>query len=62
MIYLTRLNQESILLNEDQIKYIAFIPESKVTMMNGEFFLVRESGEEIINRVIEFRRRIVVLE
>lgn len=58
MIKLTKLNNAEIVLNEEQIEYIEIIPESKVIMMNGKFHIVKESADEIIQRVIAFRKEI----
>ena len=44
MIQLTKLNGEVFLLNEEQVKYISFIPETKVFMMSDDYYLVKESG------------------
>ena len=48
MIVLTKLNNQPVLLNCMQIEAVELIPESKVVMMNGKFYLVKESAEEII--------------
>ena len=56
MIKLTKLNNAEIIVNEDQIEYIEIIPESKIIMMNGKFHIVKESADEILDKVIEFRR------
>lgn len=60
MIMLTKLNSEKIVLNSNQIESIELIPESKVTMMNGKFYLVQESAEEIIRKTVAYNRRIQV--
>lgn len=59
MIILTKLNGEYITVNDRQIEYIDQIPESKITMMNGRYHIVRESPQEIIERVVQFNRKIV---
>ena len=41
MIMLTKLNDNKIVLNCDQIESVELIPESKVIMMNGKFFIVK---------------------
>ena len=48
MIKLTRLNNDPIVINESQIMIIDSIPESKIVCMNREYFIVKESVEEII--------------
>lgn len=57
MIKLTKLNNVEIVLNEEQIEYIEIIPESKIVMMNGKFHIVKESADEIIQKVIAFRQQ-----
>ena len=58
MIVLTKLNDQQILLNCAQIEAVELIPESKIIMMNGRFYLVKESAEEIIEKTIEYNGRI----
>ncbi len=58
MIILTKLNGECITVNDRQIEYIDQIPESKITMMNGRYHIVRESPQEIIEKVVQFNRKI----
>lgn len=54
MIMLTKLNNEQIVLNCAQIEAVELIPEAKVIMMNGRFYIVKESAEEIIRKTIEY--------
>lgn len=58
MIMLTKLNNEQIVINSAQIESIEVIPESKVVMMNGKFYIVKESAEEIIEKTIEYNGKI----
>lgn len=58
MIVLTKLNNQPVLINCTQIEAVELIPESKVVMMNGKFYLVRESADEIIEKMIEYNGRI----
>lgn len=46
------------MLNCDQIESVELIPESKVIMMNGKFFIVKESAEEIIEKTIAYNEKI----
>ncbi len=57
MIMLTKLNDQEIVLNCAQIESVEVIPESKVVMMNGKFFIVKESAEEIIQKTIEYNKK-----
>lgn len=58
MIALTKINGEIIVINSKQIEHIDVIPESKITMMNGKYYIVRESVAEIIDKEIQFNRQI----
>lgn len=59
MIKLTKLNNEEFVINCSQIMTIDIIPESKVTLMNKEHFIVKESIDEIIDKTIEYNRRLL---
>ncbi|MGL5255962.1 MAG: flagellar FlbD family protein [Proteocatella sp.] len=56
MIKLTKLNNEEFVINCYQIMTIDIIPESKITLMNKEHFIVKESVDEIIDRIVEYNR------
>ncbi len=58
MIQLTRLNGEPIVVNSDQIMIIDSIPESKIVFMNDEYFIVKESPQEIIEKTAAYHRSI----
>ncbi len=60
MIKLTKIkSKERILVNHNQIQHIEFIPETKVVMMNRDYYLVEETGEEIIQKIAEYTAKIV---
>ena len=59
MIQLTKRNQEKFLVNHLQIEYIESIPESKIVMMNHDYYLVRESTEEIIDKIAEYNAKVM---
>ena len=58
MIKLTRLNHEPLVLNSDLIEYIEATPDTVITMTTREKLRVTETADEVITRVIEFRRAI----
>ena len=58
MILLTKRNHDKFLLNHQQIEHIECIPESKITMMNHDYYLVRESVEEIISKIAEYNAKV----
>ena len=59
MIRLTRLNSQQITVNSDLIKFIESNPDTVITLVSGDKILVHESAEEVIGRVIEFRRAVM---
>lgn len=61
MIWLTRLNQTSLVLNSDLIEHIDVTPDTVITLTSGQILRVRESAEEVIRRVVNFRRRILAV-
>ncbi|MFL0269643.1 flagellar FlbD family protein [Candidatus Clostridium radicumherbarum] len=58
MIKLTGLNNKEIILNADNIEKLEAVPESLITLINGNKYLVHEEVDEIINRVIEYKSKI----
>lgn len=58
MIHLTRLNNEEFVINCKQIERLESIPESNIVLVSGKHYVVKESVEEIIDRVIEFHAEI----
>ena len=58
MILLTKRNHDKFLLNHLQIEHIEMIPECKITMMNHDYYLVRESVEEIIHKIAEYNAKV----
>lgn len=61
MIEFTKLNDETILINPFQIECIELIPESKVIMMNGRFHIIKEEKEEIMQKILSYRRQIIAV-
>ena len=58
MIVLTKRNNERFLLNHLQIESIELIPESKINMMNRDYFIVKEEPEIIIQRIQEYNAKV----
>ena len=58
MVRLTRLNHASVVLNSDLIEHIDITPDTVITLTNGQILRVLETAEEVIRRVVDYRRRI----
>lgn len=59
MIQLTRLNGKSIVVNSDLIEFIENAPDTVITLVTGEKVVVTETTEEIFERIVIFRRRLL---
>lgn len=58
MIYVTRLNNEEFVVNADLIEFIEKTPDTVISLTTGKKIVVKESPEEIIEKVIDYRRKI----
>lgn len=58
MIILQKLNKEEIILNCNLIEIIESIPETKITLTTGRYYLVSQTKEEVVNLIIEYNRKI----
>ena len=58
MILLTKRNNEKFLVNHNQIESIEMIPESKIVMMNHDYYLVLESVDEIIDKIARYNAKV----
>jgi flagellar protein FlbD len=58
MINLTRINHHPLVLNADAIEHIEMTPDTVISLTNGQKFIVLETSDEVIRKVIEFRREI----
>jgi flagellar protein FlbD len=59
MIYVTRLNHTSVVLNCDLIQHIEATPDTVITLTTGQTITVLESAEDIIERVRAWRHSIL---
>jgi flagellar protein FlbD len=58
MIHLTRLNHRPLVLNADLIESIEVTPDTVISLTTGQKLVVLEPPEEVVRRVVEFRRAI----
>jgi len=59
MIRLTRLNNQPLIVNSDLIKCVENAHDTVLTLVTGEKIIVRETTEQVLERVIAFRRAIL---
>jgi flagellar protein FlbD len=58
MVRLTRLNHAPMVLNSDLIEHIDITPDTVITLTTGQILRVRESADEVVERIVEFRKRL----
>jgi flagellar protein FlbD len=58
VIQLTRINQAPLVLNADLIEHVETTPDTVISLVNGQKFVVLETADEVRNRVVEYRREI----
>lgn len=58
MILLTKRSGDKFLVNHQQIEYIEMIPESKIVMMNHDYYLVMEDIDEIIDKITQYEAKV----
>ncbi|WP_449540014.1 flagellar FlbD family protein [Ferdinandcohnia sp. Marseille-Q9671] len=61
MITLTKLNDKSFTLNAVYIEQVESFPDTTITLTNGKKFVVKETEEDVQEKVIEFYQKINVL-
>jgi len=58
MMKVTRLNGVEYFINPHQIESIDIHPDTTLLMLSGKHVVVKETVEEIIDRIVEYRSRI----
>ena len=58
MIKLTKLNKTQFILNCELIETIESTPDSVVTLTNGKKYVVLEEVDEIIDKIILFKKQL----
>ena len=58
MVKVTRLNGTEYYLNPHQIEYIELNPDTTLVMLSGKKLVVRESYNEVYDRIVDYRKLI----
>lgn len=59
MIIVTRLNRTRFAVNPDLIERIQAAPDTTLIMVDGATFIVRETMDDVIAQVADFRARVL---
>jgi flagellar protein FlbD len=57
MVTITRLNGTALTVNAEMIETLEATPDTIVTLTNGKKLVAKESVPELIERIVEYRRR-----
>ncbi|MDH7480146.1 MAG: flagellar FlbD family protein [Syntrophomonadaceae bacterium] len=58
MIKLSRLNNTVLVVNAELIEYLEATPDTVITLTTGHKLVVKEDIDQVIEKVINYRRRI----
>lgn len=58
MIKVTRFNGKGYTINAELIEFIEETPDTVISMVTGRKVLVKESTDEVIDLVVDYRRRV----
>ena len=59
MVEVVDINGDAFLINATLIEKIEFIPETKITLTTGKYYLVKDSKEDIVNKIINYNQKIL---
>ena len=57
MIRVTRLDNRELVVNADHVEFVESTPETIISLTSGRKVVVKETVDEVVRRVIEFRQR-----
>ena len=60
MIKVTRLNDSEYRINPHQIEIIECKPDVTISMLSGKHYIVKESVEDVLEKIVAYRKRIGV--
>ena len=58
MVILTKLNNQEFTINCDLIETMEQTPDTVIVMTTGNKYVVKETPEEVINKIVQFKRNI----
>ena len=59
MVEVVGINGEEFLINATLIEKVEFIPETKITLTTGKYYLVKDTKEELVNKIIKYNQKII---
>ncbi|MFI3231226.1 MAG: flagellar FlbD family protein [bacterium] len=60
MIRVTKLNDMELVINADFIELIQSVPDTTITLSTGQKIIVKESVDEIIDKIADYKKSIII--
>jgi flagellar protein FlbD len=60
MIHVTRLDGSDVVVNADLVATVERTPDTVLALVTGVRIMVKETVEDIVNKVIDYRRRLQI--
>ncbi len=58
MIKVKRINEKEIIINAELIEFVESTPDTIISMSTGKKIFVKDTPEEVIAKVIEYRKEV----
>jgi flagellar protein FlbD len=58
MIKLHKLNGDVVVINAELIESIESVPDTKIILTTGNQYIVKETPEEVIQKIVEYKSKI----
>jgi flagellar protein FlbD len=58
MIKLHKLNGDEVVINAELIESIESVPDTKIILTTGNQYIVKETPEEVIQKIVEYKSKI----
>ena len=58
MIEVTRLNGKEFYVNSDLVLFVEKTPDTVITLINERKIVVSEDVEQILDKIVEFKRKV----
>lgn len=60
MVEVKGLNNEIFIINASIIEKIEFIPETKITLTTGKSYLIKDTKDEIMDKIIKYNQKVFI--
>jgi len=59
LITITKINDVELVVNCDLIELVETTPDTTITMTTGRKVIIKESVEEVMERIVAYKKRLV---